>query len=92
MATTIEHNPPAHRFDIFLDGELAGYAEYAERDRVRDFRHTLTYPRFRGHGLAAQVVRYALDSSRADGFAVVPSCWYVEKFIAEHPDYHDLVG
>lgn len=92
MATTIEHNPGAHRFDIFLDGELAGYAEYAEHGRVRDFNHTLTFPQFRGKGLAAEVVRYALDSSRADGFSVRPTCWYVEQYVAEHPEYRDLVA
>ena len=75
------HNPQQSRFEIYLDDTLAGYAEYSETPGVRDFNHTLTYPQFRGHGLAAQVVEYALDSSRADGFEIVPTCWYVNDFI-----------
>nr|WP_206072404.1 GNAT family N-acetyltransferase [Antrihabitans stalactiti] len=75
------HNPQQSRFEIYLDDTLAGYAEYNETPGVRNFNHTLTYPQFRGHGLAAQVVEYALDSSRADGFEIVPTCWYVNDFI-----------
>ncbi len=92
MTRSTTHNAAEHRFELFRDGELAGYAEYAERGRVRNFHHTLTFPRFRGHGVAAEVVRAALDDSRDGGFTVVPSCWYVEKFIAEHPGYRDLLG
>ena len=75
------HNPQQSRFELFLDDTLAGYAEYSETPGVRDFNHTLTYPQFRGHGVAAQVVEYALDSSKADGFDIVATCWYVSDFL-----------
>ncbi|TSD93945.1 N-acetyltransferase [Skermania sp. ID1734] len=89
---TLSHRPDLSRFEVHLGDELAGYAEYSERGKVRDFNHTLTLPQFRGHGVAAQVVEYALNSSRADGFKVVPTCWYVEQFISSNPQYADLVG
>lgn len=91
MATKIEHNPQRSRFEIHLDDQLAGYAEYFERDGVRDFNHTYTDPKFRGRGLAAEVVQVALDDSRANGFKIVPSCWFVDEFIAAHREYADLV-
>lgn len=81
MATRITHNTAESRFEIYLDDELAGFAEYSESPGVREFHHTLTYPQFRGHGVAAQVVEYALDSSKADGFEIVPTCWYVRDFV-----------
>lgn len=92
MTTRIEHHPENSRFEIFLDDELTGYAEYSESPGVRNFNHTLTYPQFRGHGLAAQVVEFALQASRADGFKVVPTCWFVDEFIAARKEYADLVA
>lgn len=92
MATTIEHNEAKSRYDVFLDGELAGYAEYAERGGVRDFNHTLTLPQFRGHGVAAQVVEHALTETRSAGLKVRASCWYVDEYIAKHREFADLVG
>ncbi|MGW4770408.1 GNAT family N-acetyltransferase [Nocardia sp. NPDC004278] len=94
MTTRLEHNVADTRFEIYLDDTLAGYADYAERDdqKVRDFHHTMTFPEFRGRGVAAQVVEYALNDSRAEGFAIIPTCWYVEKYIADHREYADLVA
>lgn len=96
MTTRLEHNVAATRYEIYLDDTLAGYADYAELvtgdTKVRDFQHTLTFPEFRGRKVAAQVVEYALDDSRKAGFSIVPTCWYVEKFITENPEYADLVA
>ncbi|WP_433713712.1 GNAT family N-acetyltransferase [Nocardia sp. CA-084685] len=94
MTTRLEHNIADTRFEIYLDDTLAGYADYAEQDdpKVRDFHHTMTFPEFRGRGVAAQVVEYALQDSRAHGFAIIPTCWYVEQYIAQHREYADLVA
>ncbi|MET8872031.1 GNAT family N-acetyltransferase [Nocardia sp. NPDC004604] len=94
MTTRLEHNVADTRFEIYLDDTLAGYADYAERDdqKIRDFHHTMTFPEFRGRGVAAQVVEYALNDSRAEGFGIIPTCWYVEKYIADHREYADLVA
>ncbi|MCX4097295.1 GNAT family N-acetyltransferase [Nocardia sp. alder85J] len=96
MTTRLEHNADATRYEIYIDGTLAGYADYNERTvgdtPARDLQHTLTFPEFRGRGVAAQVVEFALRDSRDNGFAIIPTCWYVEKFIAEHREYADLVA
>ncbi|WP_039796271.1 GNAT family N-acetyltransferase [Nocardia araoensis] len=93
MTTRLEHNVADTRFEIYIDDTLAGYADYAEREnpKVRDFHHTLTFPEFRGRGVAAQVVEYALNDSRTAGFSVIPTCWYVEQYISQHREYADLV-
>ncbi|UGT53699.1 GNAT family N-acetyltransferase [Nocardia asteroides] len=94
MTTRLEHNVADTRYEIYHDDVLAGYADYAEREdsKVRDFHHTMTFPEYRGRGVAADVVKYGLDDSRANGYQVVPTCWYVEKYIAEHREYADLVA
>ncbi|MFF0542773.1 GNAT family N-acetyltransferase [Nocardia thailandica] len=93
MSTRLEHNVADTRYEIYLDDVLAGYADYAEREdsKVRDFHHTMTFPEFRGRGVAGQVVRYALDDTRTAGYEVIPTCWYVDKYIQEHPEYAELV-
>ncbi|WP_324195819.1 GNAT family N-acetyltransferase [Nocardia cyriacigeorgica] len=93
MTTRLEHNVADTRFEIYIDDTLAGYADYSEREdtKVRDFHHTMTFPEFRGRGVAAQVVEYALADSREHGFSVVPTCWYVDQYIGSHPEYADLV-
>lgn len=87
MSETVVHNPSQTRFEVLVDGELAGFADYTDADGSRDFHHTVTYPQFRGRGLAAIVVDAALKETKAAGLSIVPSCSYVEKFVAEHPEY-----
>ena len=57
-----------------------------------DFHSTFVDPALRGRGLAAEVVRAALDDARARGKRVIPSCSYVRTFVRRHPEYRDLVG
>lgn len=91
MSEKFEHDTAASRFEIYFDDELAGYAEYVEAAGVRDFHHTVTYPQFRGHGLAGKLITFALDDTREQGLKVIPSCSFVERFISDHPGYKALV-
>ena len=91
MDVEVTDNPDKARFEIVADGELAGFAQYHLRDGVIAFTHTETDDRFRGHGLASQLVQAALDAARARHLAVLPYCPFVRSWIAEHPGYADLV-
>jgi predicted GNAT family acetyltransferase len=92
MATTVTDNEELHRYEIRLDGDLAGFAEYHRRGDVVVFTHTEVDERFRGHGVATDLVRAALDRTRERGFEVEPQCPLVRAFISEHPEYKDLVS
>lgn len=92
MAHSIEHKPEQNRFEILVDGALAGHADYTTVGEVRDFDHTVTDPAFRGQGLAGTLVSAALDATRADGVKIATSCSYVEKFVSGHPEYQDLLA
>lgn len=48
-----------------------------------DMQSTFTPPDLRGRGLARQVVEHALDFAESKGLEVIPTCWYVEKILAE---------
>ncbi len=92
MSREVRRNEQQSRYEMVVDGEVAGFADYIDRDGVRMFPHTVTSPQHRGQGVAGEVVRAALDEARADGVKVVPACSYVADYIDRHPEYADLVA
>lgn len=87
----VRNRPEKHRFEITVDGEVAGYTEFRSAPRIRAFVHTVIEKRFEGRGLAAKLVAAALDATRTEGLLVEPYCPYVRSFIAKHLEYLDLV-
>jgi len=87
----VTDNPDESRFEIRADGQLAGFAQYHLRGSQIAFTHTETDDRFRGHGLAGQLVREALDAARERHLTVLPYCPFVRSWIAGHPEYADLI-
>jgi uncharacterized protein len=90
MASEIRNNREQCRYELAIDDNLVGIAEYRVVGDVVVFPHTEIEVSRRGQGLAAQLVRYALDDARAANLRVRPQCWYVAQFMAEHPEYGDL--
>jgi predicted GNAT family acetyltransferase len=88
---TISHEAERRRYELRLDGQVVGIADYVEEGRVRSFTHTAVEPRHRGQGLAAELVDFALREAREGDVQVLPSCWYVRDHIAQHPEYLELV-
>ena len=85
-------NQELDRFELILDGELAGYTEYRLTDRTITFTHTEILAQQREHGLGGRLVRDALDQVRDHtDYRVVAVCPFVAKWISEHPDYQDLL-
>lgn len=85
--------PGAQRFEIHVDGALAGFAEYQDRPgNVRSMPHTEVASAYQGRGLAQRLIRAALDAARAAHLSVLPYCPAVRGFIAKHRDYLDLVS
>jgi predicted GNAT family acetyltransferase len=91
MDLEVTDNPDKARFEIIVDGELAGFVLYHLRGNEIAFTHTETDDRFRGHGLGGHLVQASLDSARERHLAVLPYCPFVNSWIAAHPDYADLV-
>ena len=81
----------AGRFEVRVDGELAGFADYSRRGSALAFTHTVVDPAFEGRGLGSLLVRGALEAARAQGAAVLPFCPFVRSWLERHPDQLDLV-
>lgn len=92
MAQEVRRNEALSRYELLVDGDVVGIADYRESpDRVV-LPHTVVNPSMRGRGLAEVLVRGALDDLRGGGRTVVPSCWYVAEFIEGHPEYQDMLA
>lgn len=88
----VKRNPEENRFEVWVDGEMAGQLDYEAGDGVWVLPHTEVAKAFEGRGLAGELVRAALDEARAEGVTIVPECPYVAGWIARHPEYQDLVA
>ena len=89
--SAVEHNEAASRFELRVQGRLA-FAHYELIDGVMWLTHTETPPALQGRGLAARVVRAALDHARERGLKVRPACSYVRAYLRRHPEQQDLVA
>lgn len=87
----VRHEPAAARFVAEIDGHLAHVDYVLTGDRMT-FTHTFVPPELRGRGLAGQLIRPALAHARAHRLRVIPSCSYVAAFIANHPEFSDLLA
>ena len=90
-AAEVRDNAENRRFEIWVDGELAGFTTYVLRSGSISFLHTELDKRFQGQGLAHELIAAALGSARQRGLEVLPFCPYVRGFIEQHREFVDLV-
>ena len=88
---TVFDVPEWGRFEIHVDGKLAGFAAYRIAPGTITFTHTEIDEAYGGRGLGGTLARAALDAARARGLAVVPLCPFIRRWIERHEDYQDLV-
>ncbi|WP_313409938.1 GNAT family N-acetyltransferase [Aeromicrobium sp.] len=87
---TVQQAQDPDRFEITVDGKVAGFTQFVDADGRRIFFHTKIDEEFGGQGLAGTVVGEALDRTRGDGLRVVAVCPYVAKYLEKHPGYEDV--
>lgn len=92
MTTEVRDNPAEGRFEIVVDGDVAGFTQYVRRDGRAVFTHTEVGDAYEGQGLASTLVRGALDEVRAWNEPVVARCPYVAGWIDKHAEYQDLLA
>jgi hypothetical protein len=83
--------PERERFEVTVDGDLAGFLVYRSRKGLLALIHTEVDERFEGRGIGGRLARFALDSARDRDLAVLPFCPFVNAWIKRHPEYVDLV-
>ena len=98
----VDH-PEAQRYEIVIDGQAAGFAEYRlvgpdhetpdheTPDHTMVFTHTVIQDAFEGRGIGSRLAKAALDYARARGMSVRPECSFFVRYIERHGEYADLV-
>jgi uncharacterized protein len=85
MTTTVLDVAERSRFEIHVDGKLAGWAAYrAEPGRIT-FTHTEIDPMYAGNGFGGELVAAAVDTARRRNVEIVPECPFVRAWLAKHP-------
>jgi len=83
--------PERRRYELLLDGEVAGFSAYRLRPGLIAFLHTEVDERVQGRGLADRLISFALEDARARDLAVLPFCPFVKAFIERHREFEALV-
>ena len=90
--TTFADNTPQSRFELSIDGQVAGFAEYKLQDGAVRITHTEVVPAHEGGGVGSKLAKAALDQVRERGQKVIPQCEFIASYIQRHPAYADLVA
>ena len=83
--------PDRQRYELTVDGTVAGFSAYRLRPGLIAFIHTEIDERFQGRGLADRLIRFALEDARARQLAVLPFCPFVKAFIERNREFEPLV-
>ena len=87
----VRHNVARQRFEAQAGESAPAFLSYrVENERVI-LKHTFVPDALRGQGIAADLVRVALEEARQRHWKIVPRCSYVAGFIERHPEFCDLV-
>ncbi|MFL0578918.1 GNAT family N-acetyltransferase [Dietzia sp. 179-F 9C3 NHS] len=89
-AVEVRRDAAAGRYEILVDGVVAGFADYDDADGVRTFPHTVVASEYGGRGLAGRMIGHALAETKSEGLRVRPSCSFVARYIEKNPESADL--
>jgi hypothetical protein len=90
MEEKVMHEPDNKRFVIYSEDKET-FVEYKMTNDKIDLYHTYSDPSLRGKGLAAHVVRAAMEFAKENNLKVIPTCSYVQSFVRRYDEYKDLV-
>lgn len=90
LSSAVVRNGDVRRFELRVAGEIAYVSYTDDGGRIR-FDHTNVPAGLRGKGVAAALVRGALEAARQQDWKIVPRCSYVAGFIERNPEFADLV-
>jgi predicted GNAT family acetyltransferase len=88
-AITIDRNDETRRYELKLDGQLAGYAEFRTNPGRVTFTHTVVFPEHEGEGLGSRLAKFVLDDAVRRGDTIVPVCPFISAYLRQHPGVYD---
>lgn len=86
----VRHEPDARRF-VADTGDGEAELVYRETPGTIAFVHTLVPAGARDDGVGTALAEAGLAYAREEGLRVKPLCPFVEAYMEEHPETHDLL-
>ena len=87
MTREIIHNKKICRFETIEEG-ITGYVEYEQYAGGIDITHTIVPKPIGGRGIAADLVKEALEYAKENGMKVIPTCSYVKVFLERYKEQY----
>ena len=88
---TVEHDEKGSRFIVRVEDEEAELIYARVGPKLIDLQHTYVPDGARGHGVADALAKAAFDFARERGLRVVPTCPFIRRWLATHPEELKLV-
>src|ERR1700757_954572 len=87
----ISDAPDRNRYELSVDGQVVGFAEYHIRPGLIAFVHTEIDESVQGRGLGDTLIRFALGDARNRELPGLPFCPFAKAFIDRHREFETLV-
>ncbi len=88
--STINHDPSAQRFTTEVDAQRAEL-DYTVAGSVMTITHTRVPREIGGRGIAAELMRAALQVAAQRGLSINPACSYAAAYMRKHAQSPDKV-
>jgi predicted GNAT family acetyltransferase len=92
MDHAVSRNEGRNRYELRIDGELVGIADYVMDADTMVLPHTVIDAARRGQGLGDLLVAGVLADARERGNTVDPQCWFVREYLDRHPEAAPRAG
>ena len=73
------------------NGNIIGYCQYKEEDKVWSITHTVVKQEFGGRGIAKRLVLAVIDAARKNNKKINPICSYAKKMMESSDEYKDVL-
>jgi hypothetical protein len=83
-------NPAANRIEARIDDYLC-LVDFIPAGPVIIFTHTEVPNILSGNGIAAKMVRFALDYAEENGKKIIPKCPYFSAYLTRHSEYQSQI-
>ena len=82
----VTDNPDRSRFELRIDGELAGWLDYRPAGESVILAHTEVVKEHEHQGRGGELVLAALQAVRAGGKTAIPTCPFAAAYVERHPE------
>jgi predicted GNAT family acetyltransferase len=81
---SITNNVVAQRYELAIDDQLVGYAQYRETDSTVTFIHTEVLPGYAGKGYGGLLAEGAVRDVRTRQKQVLSHCSFIDRYLQSH--------